>query len=216
MQVQAASDGYLVTSSNYDGKVYVLGKGPSATTVSVPQVGIADNTPVMISGTVLDQSPNQPGTPCISDASMSTWMDYLNMQMPIGGIYNNITIYGVPVTLYAVNPNGALVTLGTVNSTEAGTYSFEWTPTIAGVWSISAVFAGSNSYGSSSAATSAVVMAASTTSATPTPTPTASPTASPITNYVTSGDLATYIAIAIIVIVIAIAVVGALLLRRKP
>ena len=106
MQVAAASDGYLVTSSNYDGKVYVLGKGPSATTVSVPQVGIAANTPVMISGTVLDQSPNQPGTPCISDASMSTWMDYLNMQMPIGGIYNNITIYGVPVTLYAVNPNG--------------------------------------------------------------------------------------------------------------
>jgi len=202
MSVAGASDGYVMTNSNYDGKVYALGKGPSAITVSVPQTAITANTPVLISGTAQDLSPQQPGTALISDATMATWMDYLNMQMPIGGIYSNVTVTGVPITINAVDPTGKLVNIGTATSNIAGTYHFTWTPTTAGTWQISAVFAGSNSYGWSSAETAAVVVNA------PTPTVTPTPTASPASQFATTTDLATWIIVAIVVIVIAIAIVG--------
>jgi len=210
MSVAGASDGYVMTNSNYDGKVYALGKGPSAITVSVPQTAITANTPVLISGTAQDLSPQQPGTALISDATMATWMDYLNMQMPIGGIYSNVTVTGVPITINAVDPTGKLVNIGTATSNIAGTYHFTWTPTTAGTWQISAVFAGSNSYGWSSAETAAVVVNA------PTPTVTPTPTASPASQFATTTDLATWIIVAIVVIVIAIAIVGVMLLRKHP
>ncbi len=205
MQVGAASDGYIVATSNYDGHLYVLGKGTSATTVSAPQTAITANTPVIISGTVMDTSKNQPGTPAVSDASMATWMDYLNLQMPLGGIYGNATITGVPVSLDAVDPNGNLVHIGTATSDQSGTYSFVWTPATTGSYHISAYFAGSNAYGSSSSETAAVVMAAPAT---------ATPTATPVTGLATAADLMTFIVIAIIVILIAIAVLGVLILRK--
>ena len=96
--------------------MYVLGKSKSTTTVSAPQTAIAQGSSVVITGQVLDQSPASPGTPAISDASMSTWMDYLHFQMPIDGIYHNITITGVPVSIDAVDPNGNPVHIADVTS----------------------------------------------------------------------------------------------------
>ena len=57
----------------------------------------SSGTTVMLRGTVIDMSPAQPGTPAISDESMDTWMDYLQLQMPIDGIYHNATVKGVDV-----------------------------------------------------------------------------------------------------------------------
>ena len=206
MSVAAASDGYFIAGSNYDGKLYVIGKGPSATSVSAPQTEIIAGSKAVITGTVLDQSPSQPGTPAISDASMATWMDYLNLQMPIDGLYHNITITGVPVSLDAIDPNGNSLHLATVASDVRGNYHYTWTPTTVGDYQIVATFAGSNAYGSSSAGTFATVIAAS---STPTPSQTTAQS-----NLATTTDLMTYIVLSAIAIIIAIAIVGALILRK--
>ena len=60
------SDGYLTAGNYYDGYLYVFGKGISTTTVSAPQTEVTSGHNAIISGTVLDQSPAQPGTPCVS------------------------------------------------------------------------------------------------------------------------------------------------------
>jgi hypothetical protein len=79
----AVSDGYLTASNAYDGYTYAFGTGQSTTTVSVPQTQITVGQNAIISGTVLDQSPAQPGTPCVSDSSMGPWMAYLHMQTTV-------------------------------------------------------------------------------------------------------------------------------------
>ena len=112
MSAGPAADGYLTAASNYDGTMYVLGKSQSKTTVSAPQTAIAQGGSVVITGTVLDQAPASTGTPSVSDESMATWMDYLHFQMPIDGIYHNITITGVPVSIDAVDPNGNPIHIG--------------------------------------------------------------------------------------------------------
>ncbi|MFB3888519.1 MAG: PQQ-binding-like beta-propeller repeat protein [Candidatus Bathyarchaeia archaeon] len=148
LSLRALADGYLVTVNMYDNRIFVLGKGPSATTVSAPLTAVPKGTPVMITGTVTDQSPGAKGTPAISDASMSEWMEYLYMQKPIPG---NAT--GVPVILTATGPNGETVNIGEVRSDMGGSYGKMWTPPSEGTWNIMATFLGSDSYGSSYATT---------------------------------------------------------------
>ena len=169
--------------SEYDATMYVIGKGQSATTVSAPQTQIETGQSAIISGTVLDQSPAQPGTACVSDASQGPWMDYLHMQAQFPA---NVT--GVPVSIDATDPNGNFVHIGDTTSDTSGTYSYTWAPTISGTYKITATFAGSQSYGSSYAETSAVVVNAPAT-VTPTPTQTSAPS-----NLATTSDLMTYIA----------------------
>jgi outer membrane protein assembly factor BamB len=153
----AIADGYLTTSSA-DGYMYVIGRGPSATTVTVSPKATAVNDTVLIEGTVLDQSPAQPGTPCVSKESMATTMNYLHMQQPVNGIWHNETITGVPVNLLAMASDGTYTDLGTVTSNGYyGTFSLAWTPTKQDTYTIIATFAADDSYGSSSAATSVTV-----------------------------------------------------------
>ena len=76
----AIADGYYTVLNNYDGKVYTFGKGPSATTVSAPDVAVEVGQTFTITGTVTDQSPGQKDTPAISDEDMSAWMEYMHMQ----------------------------------------------------------------------------------------------------------------------------------------
>ncbi len=156
----AISDGYLTFENKYTGYMDIFGKGTSATTVSMPQTQITSGTKVIISGTVLDQSPgivaastspigatapmkNNRGlvnVACVSDASMSTYMEYLYDQQPIDGMYHNMTVTGVPVTITAIDPNGNPVTIGNVTSDESGCFAFTWQPTMAGEYTISASF----------------------------------------------------------------------------
>jgi hypothetical protein len=202
----AIADGYLTAGNSYDGYMYVFGKGQSSTTISAPQTEVVAGHNAVISGTVLDQSPGQPGTPCVSTESMGPYMEYLHMQhqMPT-------TIIGVPVSIDAVDPNGNFVHLATVTSDgTSGTFAYTWTPTIAGNYKIMATFGGDDSYGSSFATSYTNVVNA--------PTPTSSPTPISTTaaqSSVSNSDMLMYFAIIAIAIIIAIAVVGALILRKK-
>jgi hypothetical protein len=220
MVAGGVEDGYLAAANAYDGYLYVIGMGQSATTVTAPQTTVTQGTSVLIQGTVMDKSAATTTTPeyaqgqsvpCVSDASMSTWMEYLYMQAPIGGIYGNATITGVPVTLTATSSTGTVYNIGTVTTNGYfGTFTTTWTPPAAGLYTISAVYAGDDSYGSSAAATGLSVAAA------PTATPSPTPTATPPSNLATQADLMTYIVAVGIAIIIAIAIVGALILRRHP
>ena len=102
--------GIMTLINAYDNQIYAYGMGPSATTVSAPSVGVTTATPVTITGTVMDISAgsqqeavaaNFPhGLPCVSDASMSQFMEDVYMQQPMP---TNTT--GVPVTLTVIDPN---------------------------------------------------------------------------------------------------------------
>jgi hypothetical protein len=118
---KAIADGYLVAFNAYDNQIYTFGKGPSKTTVSAPQAGVTKGSPVMITGTVTDQTPKLKDTPAISDTDMSAWMEYMYMQRQIPG-----NAKGVPVTLTAIDPNGNSVTIGTVDSDIAGNFGIAW------------------------------------------------------------------------------------------
>lgn len=148
-----AADGYLTTSSSYDGYMYVLGKGPTKTSVTAPNTQVAKGATLMIQGSVLDMSPAQPGTPAVADESMDTWMDYLQLQMPVDGIYHNETIKGVEVLLVAVDSNNNPTIIGTATTDSSGNFAMEWTPNLQSKYTITAIFLGSDSYGSSTATT---------------------------------------------------------------
>ncbi len=150
----AIADGYLISHSLYDGYQYVIGRGESETTVQAPKTSIPKGTALMIEGTVLDLSPAQPGTACVSKESMGTQMDYLHMQMPIDSVWHNETITGVPVTLTAIGSDGSVIDIGTTTTNGYyGTFGLSWTPTEEGTYEIIASFEADESYGSSGAAT---------------------------------------------------------------
>jgi len=200
------SDGYTMYQDTYDGLMYVTGTGPSTTTVSAPQTSITAGTGAIITGSVLDQSAAQPGTPCVSEASMGDYMSYIHLQTTWPG-WSMANVTGVPVSIDAVDPNGNFMHLATVTSDATGHFGYTWTPTLAGDYKISATFGGSNSYGASWAQTYANVAAAQT--ATPTPVQTVQPAiASPT-------DIMTYTAAAAIAIIIAIAIATVLMIRTK-
>jgi outer membrane protein assembly factor BamB len=150
----AVADGYLVTSNPDDGYMYVYGKGKSAATVSAPQTSIPLGESIVLTGTVLDQSPAQPNAPCVSKESMTLQMQYLHMQMPIGGLWGNETMTGVPVSLDTLDPNGNYVHIGDVTTDGySGTFGFTWEPEVPGQYQVTATFMGDDSYGSSFATT---------------------------------------------------------------
>jgi len=150
----AVADGYLVAPNSWDGYTYVIGKGKSATTVTAPNVAVPLGTGIMIKGTVLDTSPAQAGTPCVSKESMSLQMEYLHLSMPQGGLFNNETITGVPVSLTAIGSDGSYTDLGkTTTNGYSGAFNFAWNPTKEGTYEIIASFAGDDSYGSSMSTT---------------------------------------------------------------
>jgi hypothetical protein len=206
-RMTAIADGYLAVSESYTGTLYVLGKGKSETSVSGPDVAVPKGTAMTIKGSVLDLSPAQPGTPCVSKASMATQMEYLHKQMPIGGLWGNETITGVPVSLTAIGEDGSYVDIGVV-TTEGydGTFGVAWTPTEEGTYKIIVSFGGDESYGSSSATTWVTVGPASATGGDIEPEPIPSEEAL----------VSTEVAIAIAVIAAAvIGVVAFVLLRRR-
>jgi hypothetical protein len=158
MSTGAMADGYMCFANSWDGTMYVIGKGPTKTTVTAPDVAVPLGTGVVIKGTVLDQSPAQQGTACVSKDSMSQQMEYLHLGQPIGGIWNNETIIGVPVSLMAIGENGTVIDLGTATSNGySGVFSLAWTPPAEDKYDIIATFAGDDSYGSSMSTTAVSV-----------------------------------------------------------
>jgi hypothetical protein len=152
-------DGYVTVLNAYDNQLYTYGKGPSKLTVTAPQVGVTTATPVVIRGTITDiaagtkqeaQAANFPnGVPCVSDAIMSRWMEYVYMQQPMPD-----NVIGVPVTISVLDANGNYREIGTTISDGSGMFTLTWTPDIPGDYTVVASFAGTESYYPSSAETS--------------------------------------------------------------
>jgi hypothetical protein len=152
---QAIADGYLLATNGYDNKLYCFGKGPSETTVSVSPKIVQKGESVLIEGTILDMSPAQPGTPCVSKEFMSDWMEFLHMQDP----HMPMVTKGVPILLFYMGIDGQLIELDTVVSDNSG-FAYEWTPPDEDMYTILALFAGDDSYGLSTATTHIKVNAA--------------------------------------------------------
>jgi outer membrane protein assembly factor BamB len=205
-------DGKVVGLNYFDNQIYCIGPGTSATTVSAPQTVPALGSSVMITGTVTDQTKSGrrnmnnlydftlEGTPAISDASMTAWMEYLfeNQAKPTDAT-------GVPVSLSAIDPNGNLVTIGTTASDMNGNYGLLFKPDVPGTYQIIASFAGSKAYGSSQSTTYLSVGEAPTV----TPGPTATPE-SAADMYIIPATIGIIVAIVIAAIVIVLA------LRKRP
>ncbi|MDR2707922.1 MAG: hypothetical protein LBB87_04175, partial [Nitrososphaerota archaeon] len=113
----------------------------------------------LLTGTVLDLSPAQVGAPCVSRGSMAALMEQIHMQAQVGGIYGNVSLVGVPVSLDVLGPNGNYYNIGTTTSDGySGTFGFsDWVPEVAGQYTVTATFMGDESYGSSYATTYLVV-----------------------------------------------------------
>ena len=151
-------DSTIAIYNTYDQRIYALGKGPSATTLTAPDNGIAVGRSVMLRGTVMDVSPGTQstetklrfpnGVPAVADQSMSDWMMYVYSQHDMPD-----TLAGVQVKLEAVDPNGNYQILGTTTTDMYGVFGFMFEPELEGQYMILATFDGSNSYFGSETAT---------------------------------------------------------------
>jgi hypothetical protein len=208
----AIADGFAIWFNGYDNSIYVVGRGPSATTIDAPKAGIPFGNSVVISGTVTDISAGTEqaqqvakfphGVPVSSDASMSDWMTYVYQQKPL-----STSFVGVPVSIDVVDSNGNFRNIGSTTTSSDGAYSLQWKPDIEGKYTVYASFAGSNGYWPSHASTAFAVEPAAATPA---------PTAPPQTDIATTGTIMSAMAIGVVAIIIAIAIVGLLLLRKRP
>jgi len=214
----AISDGYFTALNSLDGQAYCIGKGPSATTVSAPQIGVQAGAAILITGAVVDKSPAQPDTPAISDADMGAWMEYLHQQKPFP---ENAT--GVKVSVKAIASDGTVYKIGETKTDIGGAFGIDWTPPAPGKYQIMATFPGTNSYGSSYATTYLLVVPAvspsasplPSTTAMPSPTTSASPSVSPSVPPATgAGGIDVYIVGAAVTFV-AIVIAAAVILKRR-
>jgi len=159
------ADGYLTAVNEYDGYLYVFGKGKSATTIEAPLTAITLGQKIVLKGTVLDQSPGQPDTPCVAKESMTQWMEYLHMQHTIPA-----DVKGVSVSLDTFDPNNNFVHIGDVTTDGySGAFGYTWEPEVPGQYRVTATFMGDGSYGSSFATTFVSVDEAPAATATPEP-----------------------------------------------
>lgn len=204
----AIADGYLVFYSGYDQQLYCVGKGPSTTTVTAPDVAATLGTTVVIRGTVIDISagtsqneqaarfPN--GVPVVSDASQQEWMQYVYMQKP-----RPADVTGVEVTLTVFDSNKNTREIGKTMTDANGFFTLNWKPDIEGNYTVYASFAGSESYWPSQAVSSFTVDPA---------------VKMPEIPQVVIPDYTMTILEATIAIIIAVVIVGALtiILRKRP
>jgi len=187
-----------------------MGKGPSQTTVTAPNLGAAPGQSVLISGKVTDISPGTTdsrialrfphGVAAVSDDSQSGYMMYVYKQYECP---TNTT--GVPVSIAVIDANGNYREIGTTTTDSTGSYSFSWMPDIPGKYTVLATFAGSKAYYGSYDQAAFVVDEGPAATAEPTTTP-----QSPADMYILPG---------IIGIIITIIVVGAVIIlmqRKRP
>jgi len=190
-------DSIIACLNSYDSRVYAIGKGPSATTVSAsPEISV-HGSKVLVKGMVTDISPGTDdvalkkrfpnGVPAVADESMSAWMEYVYMQFPCPA---NVT--GVEVIIEVLDPNNNYYEVARATTDGTGFYSATFDPPVPGKYTIIASFAGSKAYYGSHAETAIFVEDA------PQPTPPPTPTPAPMTDtYVLGFGSAMLIAIII-------------------
>jgi outer membrane protein assembly factor BamB len=202
-------DSIIATMDTYDQRLYAIGKGPSATSVTAsPKVSVHGSS-VLVEGMVTDISlgttdaaltmrfPN--GVPAVSDANMSDWMLYVYKQFE-----RPADVIGVDVTITVLDPNGNCYDVATATSDANGFYSADFTPSVPGKYTVYATFSGSESYYGSSAQTAINVEEAPAPTAEPTPTPAS------MTDMIVTG-----FGIGMIVAIVAIGLVIILMLRKR-
>lgn len=202
-------DSIIATLDTYDMRIYGIGKGPSATTVSAsPKISTEDSS-VLVEGMVTDISPGTEeyaltarfpnGVPAIADANQSEWMLYVYKQFP-----RPSNVHGVEVTISVFDPNGNIYDVGTAVSDDSGFYKMMWTPPVPGEYTVIASFAGSEAYYGSHAETAIGVLEA--------PPPTAPPaeTPAPMTDMYVLG-----LGAGAIVAIISIGLLLLLMLRKR-
>ncbi|MBA7673975.1 hypothetical protein ES703_82182 [subsurface metagenome] len=152
------ADSTIVIQNTYDQRIYAIGKGPSAITVTASPAISVHGSSVMLKGAVTDVSPGTEdatirlrfpnGVPAVSDESMNEWMLYVYNQFGIPAAAT-----GVTVTLETIDPNGNYQNLGTATTDTSGNYGFTFEPEVPGQYMIMATFYGSNGYYASTTTT---------------------------------------------------------------
>ncbi len=202
-------DSIIALMDTYDQRVYAIGKGPSATTVSAGPKASVHGSSVLVEGMVTDVSPGTNdaglkmrfpnGVPAVSDANMSEWMLYVHKQFE-----RPADVVGVEVVVDVLDPNNNFYEVGRTTSDSDGFFKLAFTPEVPGEYTIIASFAGSGAYYGSHAKTAVNVEEA------PQPTPPPTPTPAPMTDtYVTGFGIGMIIAIVVIGLLII------LMLRRR-
>ena len=196
------ADGFLAYYNYYDNQIYCVGKGPSATTISIKNDIVSHGDSVMITGKVTDESPGTKssvlsarfpsGVAAISDEDMGPWMEYLYMQKPMPAAK------GVEVVLEVLDSNGNFYEIGRTTSNADGNYGFKWQPEIPGEYMVIASFLGSESYWGSHDSTYIGVLEASQ----PIPPPEATPGPQTETYLIVGSTIAILAGLAIVVFLI--------------
>jgi hypothetical protein len=172
----AVADGYATWFNGYDNRIYSVGRGPSATTVTAgPEVSM-EGSGVLVKGTVTDiaagtmqdeqaaRFPN--GVPVVSDASMDDWMEYVYMQRP-----RPTDVTGVEVIISVLDPNNNCYEVATATTDSHGFFKASFTPMVPGDYTVIATFAGTEGYWGSTAETAISVEQAPAGTAEPTTAP---------------------------------------------
>ncbi|MGB9914166.1 MAG: hypothetical protein ACPLIG_01415 [Candidatus Bathyarchaeales archaeon] len=191
-------DSIMATMDTYDMRLYAVGKGPSAITVTAsPKVSV-HGSKVLVEGMVTDISPGTDdialkkrfpnGVPAVADESMSDWMLYVYKQFSCPA-----NVKGVEVIIEVLDPNNNYYEVGRTTSDAKGFYKVSFEPPVPGEYTIIAKFAGSKAYYGSSAETAINVESAPEPTPTPTPTP-----ASMLETYVIGFGVGLLIAIIIV------------------
>jgi hypothetical protein len=141
------------------------------------------------------------GVPCVSENNMDAWMKYLYMQQPMP-----TSATGVTISLDTLDPNGNFVHIGNPTTDLSGKYSYVFTPEVSGKYIIIASFAGTQSYGLSSAETAINIGEPSATTSPQEPAPQS------IADMYFIPSIAGIIA----TIIIGFVVLGVLMLRKRP
>ncbi len=206
-QYDIVADGYFTYLNIYDMQVYSVGKGASKLTVDAPLAAVSQGQSLVIRGTITDTAagttqeeqaarfPN--GVPCVSDASMKQWMEYVYMHQD-----KPTNTVGVEINFAVVDSNGNYRNIGNAVSDSSGTYSLQWKPDITGKYTVIATFAGSSAYYGSSAETSFAVD-----EAVATPAPTQAQILSASDTYLLPGIIGIIVAIVLVGIVLALLVI---------
>jgi outer membrane protein assembly factor BamB len=206
LSTSVLADGILAYYSYYDNQIYAVGKGPSATSVSIQRDVMTHGDSVLVQGTVTDISagtekneqaarfPN--GVPAVSDESMDDWMAYVYMQKP-----RPTDVVGVNVTISVLDPNNNCYEVGTTTTDADGFFKLLFEPLVPGEYIVYATFAGSASYWPSHAQAALFVEDAPAATAEPTP--------------VVQAPVEMYFTVSTVAIIVAIAIVAVLLLRKR-
>ena len=202
-------DSIIATMDTYDQRVYAIGKGPSATTVSAgPKVSVHGSS-VLVEGMVTDVSPGTKsaglemrfanGVPAVCDENMSDWMLYVYKQFE-----RPADVVGVEVVVEVLDPNNNFYEVGRTSSDADGFFKVSFIPEVPGEYTVIASFAGSGAYYGSHAKTAVNVEEAPAASPPPTPTP------APMTDMYVTG-----FGIGIIIAIVVVGLLLVLMLRRR-